>query len=54
MKFRSCIKDLLLTLLILTVSFAAVVLIQNAFDTEAMAPMIFVMAVFLVSLVTHG
>ncbi|HBV51962.1 MAG TPA: sensor histidine kinase [Clostridiales bacterium] len=54
MKFRSCIKDLLLTLLILTVSFAAVVLIQKAFDTEAMAPMIFVMAVFLVSLVTHG
>ena len=54
MKFRSCIKDLLLTLLILTVSFAAVVLIQKAFDTEAMAQMIFVMAVFLVSLVTHG
>lgn len=54
MKFRSCIKDLLLTLLILTVSFAAVVLIQKAFDTEAMVPMIFVMAVFLVSLVTHG
>ena len=43
-----------LTLLILAASFSAVVLMQRAFDTAAIAPVVFVMAVFLVSRSTHG
>ena len=54
MKVRTWVRDLLLTLLILAVSFAVVVALQRAFDTVAVAPMVFVMAVFLVSRVTNG
>ncbi len=54
MKRQTRIKDFLLTLLILAASFAAVIFMQRVFSIEAIAPMVFVMAVFLVSLVTHG
>ena len=42
-------QRLALTLLILAVSFAGIVLLQRFFNMQALAPMIFVMAVFLVS-----
>ena len=54
MRVRNTIKDGLLVVLILGVSFITVVLMQRFFPTEAIAPVVFVMAVFLVSLVTHG
>ena len=54
MKFRNGIKDTGFLLLILTVSFVAVIFMQKIFHTQAIAPMIFVMATFLVSVVTHG
>ena len=54
MKAREWMRDMALTLLILAASFSAVVLMQRAFDTAAIAPVVFVMAVFLVSRSTHG
>lgn len=54
MKVREWMRDMALTLLILAASFSAVVLMQRAFDTAAIAPVVFVMAVFLVSRSTHG
>ena len=54
MKFRGWARDLALTALILTACFGVVVAMQRAFDTAAVAPAVFVMAVFLVSLAAHG
>lgn len=54
MKIKSYLKDASLMLLILIASFSVVILLQKSFETGAIAQMIFVMAVFLVSLVTHG
>ena len=54
MKIKSYLKDASLILLILIASFSVVILLQKSFETGAIAQMIFVMAVFLVSLVTHG
>ena len=54
MKYRRYAKDTALTLLILAASFAGIVLLQRFFNMQALAPMIFVMAVFLVSLTTRG
>ena len=54
MRVRECGRDLLLTLLILAVSFGVIILMQNFFVTEAIAPMIFVVAVLVISLLTHG
>lgn len=54
MKYRRYAKDTALTLLILAASFAGIVLLQRFFNMQALAPMIFVMAVFLVSLTTCG
>ena len=54
MKYKSCIRDFALTVLILAVSSAAMIFLQKAFDMRALAPMVFVMAVFLVSLTTRG
>ena len=48
------IKDIFCMLLILIASFDAVVFMQKYFDIQAIAPMIFVMAVFLAAMVTHG
>ena len=46
MKYKSCIRDFALTLLILAVSSAAMIFLQKAFDIRALAPMVFVMAGF--------
>lgn len=54
MKIKSYLKDASLMLLILIASFSVVILLQKSFETGAIAQMIFVMAVFLVSLVTYG
>lgn len=54
MKLRSPVKDALFLPLILCAAFVVIILLQKVMDTEAIAPMIFVMAVFLVSLVTQG
>lgn len=53
-KASTRLKDISLTLLILILSFASIILFQKCYSMHALAPMIFVLAVFLVSLTTHG
>ena len=48
------IKNSLFSLLILTASFVICLLIQNVFQTEALIPAIFVLAISLISFVTEG
>lgn len=54
MKIKSYLIDAIFMLLILIASFSVVIFAQKSFETGAIAQMIFVMAVFLVSLSTHG
>lgn len=51
---QSLLKNILLTVPILLVSFIAVILINNVHNVQALAPMIFILAVFLISLITQG
>ena len=48
------IKNAFISLLILTVSFGICLVIQHVFLTEALIPAIFVLAIFLISLITEG
>lgn len=48
------IKNILILLGILIAAFGICLLIQNVFRTEALIPAVFVLAVFLISLVTEG
>lgn len=54
MKLRNGMKALLLVAMILSISFAATILMQWCFDISAIAPVVFVMAVFLISMATDG
>ena len=51
---RNAARSILLMALILGASFGAMIALQHWFDIQAVAPMTFVLAVFLVSLVTSG
>ncbi len=53
-KTTKYIKNALFSLLILCVAFALCMLIKYVFQTEALIPAIFVLAVFLISLITEG
>ncbi len=53
-KFTFSIRDLLLSLLVLASAFGISLLIHNIFDTVALIPAVFVLAVFIISLVTDG
>ncbi len=48
------IKNAFISLFILTVSFGICLVIQHVFLTEALIPAIFVLAIFLISLITEG
>lgn len=48
------IKNAFISLLILTVSFGICLVIQHVFLTEALIPAVFVLAIFLISLITEG
>ena len=53
-KKNQTVKDGIFTLLILAVSFAVNLVLQELFDTRTMIPMIFVLGVFLISRQTQG
>ncbi len=53
-KARSRMRNVLILVLILAISFGAVILLQELCSTQVLAPMIYVLAVFLVSLTTRG
>ena len=54
MKARETIKDIIITLTVLALSFAVTVLMQLNLNVPTLAPMVFVMAVFLISILTKG
>lgn len=53
-KFKLYLKDILFTVFMLLIAFFLNVFIQQFFHTQTLTPMIFVLAVFIVSLVTQG
>ena len=53
-KAQSRMKNILILVLVLSISFGAVILLQELCSTQVLAPMIYVLAVFLVSLTTRG
>ena len=53
-RWRKPIKNILWMLLILIAAFLLVVTAQHFFDTRSIAPMVFVLAVFVISLTTEG
>ncbi len=54
LRLKTSVQDALLSALIINVSFIIVICLQRIADIQRLAPMIFVMAVFLISLTTHG
>ncbi len=53
-KYRTQIRDAALMTLILSVSFLSIVLMQKFYAMQTLAPMIFLLSVFLISLKTQG
>ena len=53
-RFLKYVKDSLLTLFILALSFILSILLHELCNTPSLAPLLFVLAVFIVSLTTKG
>lgn len=53
-RYRVLLKNLIWTITILILSFVLIIICDNFFDTQSLIPMIFVLAVFLISLRTQG
>jgi two-component system sensor histidine kinase KdpD len=53
-KINTIVKNTLITIAILLFFFAVSLFIHNVFQTRTLIPALFTLAVFLVSLLTHG
>ena len=53
-EMKNQIRDFVVMTVILALSFGLTISIQNFLDTEAIAPVIFVLAVFIVAMGTDG
>ncbi len=51
---KSILRDTAITVVILVITFFAALVIQNILDTNALIPLLFVLAIFLITLTTDG